>query len=421
MSDQPRKKKATPKPTPAPSNGSADTISSQTIIPNVPIPGTDQYTTTSTPNGITPGQTASPTPSPTSSAPANPAPTTKPTVVGTTTLADGSVVEIFSDGTTATVPGTAGSATTQNTQNATSSVDAWANSVGLGSLSTWINEQIQTLAGQGMAAGDIASTIADTINTAPGFDQLLPGYNQRIKNGYTNSGDTGSGIAGYMAYRQQIQAMAETAGIVPGTITMQDIGNAWAGDVSANEMSQRITTEYTNAVHMLPQIQNELKNYGYTQGLDAGQLASMFINPDVTVNTLQQQLNAAQAGGEGVLTGFGEIGQSKAYALQAFLTNGGQNALGAAQAGNFFSGSLGGGLNSISQMAQSGFENAQLGTAQNGPGIVDQSTLLAAGEGNAAALQNVQRAAQTRAAPSNGGGGFAAGQAGVVGAGFGTS
>jgi hypothetical protein len=272
-----------------------------------------------------------------------------------------------------------------------------------------------------MAASDIQTTIGETINSAPGFDAILPGYNQRIANGYTNTDpNTGAGIAGYMAYVQQLQAMAETAGLVPGTLTATDIGNAWAGDVSTSEMSDRITTEYTNAINATPQIQSELQSYGYVQGLSTGQLASYYLNPANTINTLQQQFNSAVTGGEGVTTGFGEIGQSQAYALQAFLSNSGQNQLSPEQAANFFSSSPGSGLASLGTMAQSGFETAQLGTAANGPGSVSQAQLLAAGEGNAQALQATQRAAQTRAAPSGGGGGFEASQSGVGGVGFGT-
>jgi len=273
-----------------------------------------------------------------------------------------------------------------------------------------------------MAASDIATQIGTTINTAPGFDALLPGYNQRITNGYTNTdASTGAGIAGYMAYVQQVQAMAETAGLVPGTITADDIGNAWAGDVSTNELSDRITTEFTNAVNAAPSVQNELQNYGYTQSLSPGQLASYYLNPANTVNTLQQQFNSAVAGGEGVTTGFGEIGQSQAYALQAFLSNGGQNNLSTTQAAGFFNNSLGNGLNSISAMANAGFEQAQLGTSATGPGVVTQGQLLGAAEGNAQALAATQRAAQTRAAPGLGGGGFASDQSGVAGVGFGSS
>lgn len=328
------------------------------------------------------------------------------------------------------IPGTNQPTTTQpitsdstlpSSQSATSVITAWANSVGLGSLSGWINGQIQTLAGQGMNASDIATTIESTINTAPGFDDLLPGYNQRIANGFTNTdSNTGAGIAGYMAYMQQIQAMAETAGMVPGTISKEDIGNAWANDVSTNELSDRITTEYTNAINAMPQIQNELQKYGFTQGVTPGQLASYYLNPDNTINQLQQQFNAAVAGGEGVLTGFGEIGQAQAQALQAFLTNGGQNNLSTTQAAGFFSGSPGSGLNSLATMAQTGFEQAQLGTAANGPGSVSQAQLLGGGEGNAQDVLATQRAAQTRAAPSGGGGGFASDQAGVAGVGFGS-
>jgi hypothetical protein len=230
-----------------------------------------------------------------------------------------------------------------------------------------------------------------------------------------------------MAFVQQVQAMGETAGLVPGTITAQDIGNAWAGDVSTNELSDRITAEYTNAIQAAPAIQAELQNYGYTQSISPGQLASYYLNPDNTVNTLQQQFNAATVGAEGTLTGFGEIGQSQAYALQAFLsnsgttTNGGLNNLTAAQASNFFGQSLGNGLSSISAMANAGFEQAQLGTSANGPGVVTQGQLLGAAEGNAQALAATQRAAQTRAAPGLGGGGFASDQSGVAGVGFGSS
>ena len=224
----------------------------------------------------------------------------------------------------------------------------------------------------------------------------------------------------YLAYRQQIEAMAETAGMVPGTISPQMIGNSWANDVSTTELSERITTEYTDAANALPAVQAELANYGYTAGLTPGQLASMFLNPALTVQQLEQQLNSATAGGEGVLTGFGEIGQSQAYALQAFLSNGGQNNLTTGQAASFFGGPLGSGLNSLSVMAQTGFEGPQLGTAANGPGVVSQAQLLGAGEGNAADILATQRAAQTRAAPSQGGGGLEASQAGVGGVGFGS-
>lgn len=308
------------------------------------------------------------------------------------------------------------------TQSATATIDAWANSVGLGSLSGWINQQVLTYAGQGMDASDIASMIETTINTAPGFDQLLPGYNLRIQNGFTNTDpNTGAGIAGYLAYSQQVQAMAETAGMIPGTITAQDIGNAWANDVSTSELSDRITTEYTNAVNAAPAIQNELQNYGYTQSITPGQLASYYLNPDNTVNQLQQQFNAATIGAEGTLTGFGELGQSQAFALQAFLSNSGQNNLAPAQAANFFTGQLGNGLNSITAMQNAGFEQAQLGTSATGPGVVTQQQLLGAAEGNAQALAATQRAAQTRSAESSGGGGLAADQGGVAGVGFGTS
>ena len=358
-----------------------------------------------------------PAPTPTTTA------TTAPTVVSTSTDPNtGVITTTWSDGTTTTAAGPPGSGSNaQTAQSATATVDAAMAAMGLGSLSSWVNSQIQTYAGQGMSGADITTMISSTINSAPGFDALLPGYNQRIANGYTNTdASTGAGIAGYMAYKQQIQAMAETAGMVSGTITATDIGNSWANDVSTSELSDRITTEYTNAVNAAPAIQAELTKYGYVQGITPGQLASYYLNPDNTTNQLQQQFNSAVAGGEGTLTGFGELGQSQAYALQAFLSNSGQNNLTTSQAAGFFDNSLGSGMNSIAAMANAGFEQAQLGTAQNGPGVVNQATLLGAAEGNAPALLATQRAAQTRAAPGAGGGGLASDSTGVVGVGFGS-
>ena len=71
-------------------------------------------------------------------------------------------------------------------------------------------------------------------------------------------------------------------------------------------------------------------------------------------------------------------------------------------------------------MANAGFEQAQLGTSATGPGVVTQGQLLGAAEGNAQALAATQRAAQTRAAPGLGGGGFASDQSGVAGVGYGS-
>lgn len=301
-------------------------------------------------------------------------------------------------------------------------IELWAKQNGLGNLSGWIVNQFQTLAGQGMTGADISTFIQSNITQAPGFDQLMPGYNQRIKNGYTNTDPTtGAGIAGYLAYRAQINAFAETAGLVPGTISNEDIGKAWAGDVSVQELNTRITTEYTNAINAAPAIQNELKNYGYTNSLSAGQLASYYLNPENTTTELQKQFNAATVGGEGTLTGFGEIGQSKAYALQAFLSSGGQSNVSAPQAANFFTTNVASGLSSIANMASTGFEQTQLGAAQGGPGVVSQDDLIAAAEGNAPAIQKVQRAAQTRSAGSAGGGGLSSTQSGVQGIGFGSA
>lgn len=299
-----------------------------------------------------------------------------------------------------------------------------------GLLATWISSQSSVYAGQGMSAGDIVNQIEATINNpaASGdkaaqqvFDTIFPGYNQKIQNGTTNANGNYTGLAGYVQYASQIQQFAQTAGLVPGTINASDIGDLWAQDVSAQEVSERLTTDYVNASRAwtdIPGFAEAMQAQGMTS---VNQLASYYLNPKNTLNQINQQISAAQLGAGSGTTGFGNLDAAKAAALSAFLTNSGQSQLTAAQANQFFSGSIGSGVPgglSIAAAANAGFEQAGPGTAA-GPGVVSQDELIAAGEGNAAATSAVRRAVETRTASSSGGGGFAAGQGGVAGAGYG--
>jgi hypothetical protein len=333
---------------------------------------------------------------------------------------------------TPVVPTAADQAQTSALQSASAQINSFLASVpGLSTLDPqnllgqWMNSQMATLYGQGITSPtDILSTLETQINNPnnnPGakavFDQVFPGYNQKIANGTSNTNGQYSGLAGYIQYANQIQSYANTAGLVPGTITAQDIGNLWAGDVSASEVNTRLTTDYMNAAqawHNIPGFADHMQTY---YGMNLGQLASYYINPQNTLNQLNQQISTVQLGTQGATTGFGELSQSQAASLSAFLTNGGQNQLTAQQANSAFTSGLGGNVQgSAAQLAAGGFENRLPG--QSTTGTVDQNTLLGAIEGNATALQETAQAQQARTAGSRGGGGATTTANGAVGLGF---
>lgn len=305
-----------------------------------------------------------------------------------------------------------------------------------GALADWVTSSISTLTGQGMSQSSIETWIEQNINkpidpntgqtnaaAQSAFDQLLPGYNQRIQETGNNGapgGGPGAGIAAYISYQNQLKSIAQTAGLPPDFIDSQTIGNLWAGDVSTAEVTSRVNEAYALGYQAAPQVAAEMANYGFTTAATPGQLAAYYLDPEKTTGLLQQQYNEALTGGTGVTSGFGEIGQAQAQSVAAFLSNNNTNQVTTQQAAGFYSSNLGGGLSSIAGMAHAGFENASLGQAQGGPGVVTQAQLLAAAEGNGGALSDVRRAAETRSAASQGGGGFASNQQGITGVGYGS-
>lgn len=294
-------------------------------------------------------------------------------------------------------------------------------------LSSWMVGQAQTLAGLGMSPSDILNTIESTINQPSNdptalavFNSIFPGYNEKIQAGTTNAmPGGGSGILGYIQYANQIQQYAQTAKLTPGTITAQDIGSLWAGDVSANEVSDRLTMAASNA--NLAMSNPAVGTFLQSQGLNSSTLTSYYLNP---ANTLQS-INAVNTGIGGAESGFGQMSDAQAASLASFLANPGTNGVAAVttqQAEGQLTQNLGNGMTSAAGMANAGFETAGLGTSGSAanPGVVSGNQILGAVEGNQADVVAARRATETRTAGSSGGGGFAAGNQGVSGAGYGS-
>jgi hypothetical protein len=299
-------------------------------------------------------------------------------------------------------------------------------------LGAWLTSQSQTLAGQGLSASDITSSLEATINNplASGdaqaqqvFDQLFPGYNEKIQNGTSNANGSYTGIAGYIAYSSQLQQYAQVADLTPNTLNAQTVGQLWANNVSASEVSSRITQGYVEASNLWNNepgfAQFMTTNYGMTQG----GLASYYLNPTNAVSdlTLQQQLNSGVTAGAAVQQGFGNLAQSQAAALSAFLggTNtsglGGGPAVSEQTAQGFFQQGIGGGASGVNALTV-----AQAGAGlTSGPGAnLTADQIIAAGEGNAQANQAVSNVQQTRTMNSRGGGGAATTAQGAVGLGY---
>ena len=330
-----------------------------------------------------------------------------------------------------------------NAQSATALINSFFSSIpGLsqldptGQLQAWANGQITTLSGQGMSGSDIQNQIESTINNpmASGdaqaqqvFDQLFPGYNQKIANGTSNANGQYTGIAGYIAYNSQVQAMASVADI-PGGLSAQTVGDLWANNVSSTEVSDRITQGYVaanNAWNNIPGFAQYMsQNYGLTQG----GLAAYYLdeNNAVSDQTLQTGLNQGTTAGEAGATGFGNLTTAQAQGLSSFLAMSNQSGLGGigsvsgTAASNAFTGNLGGNVQgSAAQLAAGGYEQTSAG--QSSTGTVSQDTLLAGIEGNASALQQTAQAQEARTAGSKGGGGATATANGAVGLGYANS
>lgn len=351
-----------------------------------------------------------------------------------------------------TAANTASTTATQQTdllngQNATNSIAATLNSLGLGGMTDWATTLAYQLSGQGISTSDIVNTITGQMNNptnADGsinqgaldaFNAALPGFNQRIT-ATGNNGSPGSSpaqaIANYISYGTQLQQFAQQAGLLPGTITADTIGNLWANDVSSSEVSQRITLATVNASSAPPEVQDYLsKSFGMTPQA----LTSFYLNPTNTLQQIQTNMNTGMVGGEASITGFDKnLSTAQASALGAFLANGassgsagqigGVNAVSAGTASNAFNSGLGsnlagGALGSAAAMANAGYTSGNL-PGQTG-GQVSEDTLLSAIEGNAPALAQTAAAEQTRTAGSKGGGGATTTASGAVGLGFASS
>ena len=320
--------------------------------------------------------------------------------------------------------------------NASAQIGSTLSSLGLGGMTSWATNLAYSLSGQGISASDIVNTITSQMNNptnADGsvnqdalnaFNSALPGFNELIQKTGQN-GSPGSSpaqaIANYINYGAQVKQFASQAGLLPDTITTQDIGNLWAGQVSSSEVSQRITDATVAATSAPKPVQDYLSN---NFGMTPAALTSYYLNPTNTLQTIQTNMNTGMVGGEAAITGFDKnLSVAQSQALGAFLANGasGGSASGVGQVNNVTAGAA----NSFFQSGISGVQGtlAQTSTLENPTagtlgGAVSADQIIAAGEGDIHAQQAVSQSQQQRTASSSGGGGAATTSQGSVGLGY---
>ena len=115
-----------------------------------------------------------------------------------------------------------------------------------------------------------------------------------------------------LQYRDQLQGIAQQAGLPQGFITDSEVTSLLGQDVSMSEVDQRITQGYVAALKAPPDVRDQLQQY---YGIDTGHLAAYYLDPQRALPILQQQFQAASIGAAATRTGFGAVDRATAEQL----------------------------------------------------------------------------------------------------------
>lgn len=252
---------------------------------------------------------------------------------------------------------------------------------GLESLAPTVRDWVQ----QDLSVAEITLKLRDT----PEFKAEFPEIDMRKKAGLTaiSAGDI-------VSYRKQAAQLFQAAGLPQGFHDdKSDYTKFIAGDVSLAELSDRINLA-TQAAYKAPQ---EVRDALAEWGMGPGDLTAFWLNPDTAQPLLERKLAAAQLAGVSKRTGFGSLSEQQAtdLALQGVTQDQAQSGFTQLQRSQELFAPLDAGENAITREEQIG-------------GVLG---------GNAMAQQRIAARAARRKATFDAGGGFAAGQRGLVGLG----
>ena len=260
-------------------------------------------------------------------------------------------------------------------QNATATMQALLAQYNLSSLyNTVVNYVIQ---------GYDAESISVLIRTTPEYKTRFPAMEALSQKGRAIS------EASYIDYEQQAAALEQRYGL-PSGMLMNNVTGLLTNDVSATELNDRVIMASAASIQAPTELKDTFRNY---YGIDAGGLTAYFLDPNVATPLLEKQYASTLIGSEAVRQGLA-VDVNSAENLQS--------------------------LGITQDQARQGFTTvAGASGLTKGAGDVTSQQELISGTlaGNAAAQQNIDRVAASRAGRFQKGGQFLQTKEGNVGLG----
>lgn len=171
---------------------------------------------------------------------------------------------------------------------------------GLGGLGDWAWDQIRS----GLSNERIVQNLRETAE----YKQRFKGLEQRRAAGLPAISE-----GEYIAYESSVRQMMRAAGMPPDFYdTPDDFADFIGKDVSVSEMQARINDGYLQAAQAPAEVRQQLRDL---YGVNEGQMAAFFLDPDRALPLIQRQFVAAQVSGAAQRTGYGALNQTEAERL----------------------------------------------------------------------------------------------------------
>lgn len=198
----------------------------------------------------------------------------------------------------------------------------------------------------------------------------------------------------WIEYERSAAQMFRAAGLPSGFYDRpNDFSKFITGEVSLAELQDRVQTYTQAAFAQPPELRNQLRRL---YGVNEGDLAAFFMDPNRALPLIQQRFVAAQVSGRAATAGFGQLTASEAEGLA-------QEGVTDEEAAEAF-----GEVVNAAELFQ------PIEGGEDTLGRSDQLSLVA---GNTQARQRVEKQAARRKARFGQGGGFAGSQTGISGLG----
>ena len=229
-------------------------------------------------------------------------------------------------------------------------------------------------------AGYSSDIIILKLRETPEYKARFPAMDALSKKGRAIS------EAAYVDYEKTAAALEQRYGLPKGMV-MGSVTDLLTAEVSAAELNDRIALASASSLEASPELRDTLSNY---YGLNQGDLAAFFLDPDKAMPLLQKQYAAAKIGSFAVQQGLSGVDATASERLTE--------------------------LGVSEQQAQEGFGRVkyteQFGTGK-GETANQQTRIDATLAGNASAAQKVERVKTGRVNRFAGGGQYAGDRTGV--------